>query len=568
MTSLGRVRVVGSDGKTRWIHRNDAASWDVNVTRSAPACNAVKDMCESCCQRRAVHGGTGLSRLRRHMQQPNAHVRIAVVGNSVARFNDFGVARGLIAELMKRFPKLRVSVEYANVAGGFEPDHLYYCGLTSKSLLDADLILVHYHAPRGGMVYEKILRRLLQLPREPTIVYVAHCTMADFSAYRDWALMRDRGPRGLRSETEGQGYMEEVRRIEERLLKAYGISFVSTCTAFRTMLGSVDQSSQARLLDGSWGDSWQNWRVRMARRWLPQDVAYGVDPPRTDSLGTWNTSALLCPPRRGLHKGGDGRHAPHQHHQQSQSTHHHRVHHTPSFSHVTDLAPRFFLPADHLHFGPLGSALQACLVSHLVLDSPVAHRRQRSSTSHVLTRHEARMLCGTGGGQGKHCHDSSKDEPIFCSNVKEGGLVPAPDSHGWTAIHNAGAGASKSWLHSRTVGATLNVKMAQPASAFMLEVYRHHDLGLGRIQVWLPDMATPVTIDSCCPHPGCSGVPVGKGRYMSTRVPHSGYLSRPTTNITIKVIGRSPYEKSSCARKGSDVSLAAVVGLRGWVHGS
>ena len=333
--------MVGSDGKTRWIHRNDAASWDVNVTRSAPACNAVKDTCENCCQRRAVHGGLAYA-LRRHMQQPNAHVRITVVGNSVARFNDFGVARGLIAELMKRFPKLRVSVEYANVAGGFEPDHLYYCGLTSKSLLDADLILVHYHAPRGGMVYEKILRRLLQLPHEPAIVYVAHCTMADFSAYRDWALMRDRGPRGLRSETEGQGYMEEVRRIEERLLKAYGISFVSTCTAFRTMLGSVDQSCQARLLDGSWGDSWQNWRVRMARRWLPQDVAYGVDPPRTDSLGTWNTSALLAPKTWTTQGGMAGMH--HTSIINNTVHHHHRVHHTPSFSHVTDLAPRFFLP--------------------------------------------------------------------------------------------------------------------------------------------------------------------------------------------------------------------------------
>ena len=42
-----------------------------------------------------------------------------------------------------------------------------------------DVVLVHYHAPRGGYVYERILRHILSLPNRPLLAYIAHCTMSD-----------------------------------------------------------------------------------------------------------------------------------------------------------------------------------------------------------------------------------------------------------------------------------------------------------------------------------------------------------------------------------------------------
>ncbi|KOO28467.1 hypothetical protein Ctob_002337 [Chrysochromulina tobinii] len=228
----------------------DTPSWRVNMTQGSSSCDELRKWCGPCCLQKAAHAGRGVAALRRRLAQPQATLHVSVVGNSVARFNNFGVARGFVHELRRRFPATKVTIEYAHVAGGFEPDHLYYCGLSSRSLLRADLVLIHYHAPRGGLVYEKVLRRLLALPRRPVVAYVAHCTMSDFSYHRDWVVARDRGPWGWRMGDEAQGYFEQLRAVEHRLVSThYGLPFASTCAAFHSMLGAVDQSD--RLVDTS-----------------------------------------------------------------------------------------------------------------------------------------------------------------------------------------------------------------------------------------------------------------------------------------------------------------------------
>ena len=151
-------------------HALDTPSWRVNMTAQTPGCSQLRQWCGACCRDYAAHAGRGVAALRRLLTQPKLSMHIAVLGNSVARFHNFGVARGLVEELQRRSPSARISIEYAHVAGGFEPDHLFYCGLNSSSLLRADLVLMHYHAPRGGAVYEKIIRRLLALPRKPVVV--------------------------------------------------------------------------------------------------------------------------------------------------------------------------------------------------------------------------------------------------------------------------------------------------------------------------------------------------------------------------------------------------------------
>ena len=556
-------RVAGGMLPSRPIlhHPLDTPSWRFNTSVRVQDCAAAWQQCGACCRDHAAHAGLGVGALRRSLTSAalRTSLHISVLGNSVARFHDFAVTRAFVQQLQSRAPKTRVTVGYAHVAGGFEPDHLFYCGLNSSSLLQADLVLVHYHAPRGGVIYERVLRRLLTLPRRPAVVYVAHCTMSDFSAYRDWALARDRGPWGFRAAGEDQGYFEAQRRLERRLVREhYGLSFISTCDAFETMLGRVDQSD--RLNDDSYEDSARGWLTRMGRRYLPYSLARMLGGARTDSLGTWNASSACA---------SSG----------------------PAFSRVTDLLPIFYPPNDHLHLSRSGAALQGCLVSHAVLDASVPPEgRSASMATGVLSRArrgvaagsvaaggvaaglpplllsagEAALLCGTGGGKGGRCtEDDSSGEPSFCLTAREGALEPANQSSGWQAVRKGGVGGSKAFLFAMTPGAQLRVLTPQPATAFLIEVYRHHERALAALHVEIPgSSAPPRQIEPCCPHPGCPGLPIGRGKYELFRVPAVGFLPHPTRELHISVLAhRGAGSTGGCAREGWEASVAGVIGL-------
>ena len=66
-------------------------------------------------------------------------------------------------------------------------------------------------------------------------------------------------------------------------------------------------------------------------------------------------------------------------------------------------------------------------------------------------------------------------------------------------------------------------------------------------------------LDPCCAHPGCPGKPIGKGGYTMMRVPASGFLPRPTTDLTLT--GLASEGSSECARLGAELSIAGMVGL-------
>ena len=177
--------------------------------------------CATCCLNRSSHAGIRVVRFRHLLSTAPAVVRVAVVGNSVARSNNFGATRSLIEALEAHAPSTQFLMNYAMVRGGFEPDHLYHCGLRSPELKDAgahrnndcaaatkkssgtqchrvqrtrrvrharsvtrsatrtrpaDVIVVQYSNPRSA-VYEKLLRALLQLPKLPLVMYVSHCLL-------------------------------------------------------------------------------------------------------------------------------------------------------------------------------------------------------------------------------------------------------------------------------------------------------------------------------------------------------------------------------------------------------
>lgn len=142
-------------------------------------CSKVEHYCGPGCRQYATRAGGDASQFRSEsvLARRPREILVAVVGDSVARSNDFGVGRGLVDALQRASPESSVKLDYAQVAGGFEPDHLYQCGLSSKLLVKADVVMVQYHAPKGGQVLEKIVRSLLSLPRKPLVVYVSHCLM-------------------------------------------------------------------------------------------------------------------------------------------------------------------------------------------------------------------------------------------------------------------------------------------------------------------------------------------------------------------------------------------------------
>ena len=141
---------------------------------------------------------------------------------------------------------------------------------------------------------------------------------------------------------------------------------------------------------------------------------------------------------------------------------------------------------------------------------------------------------------------------------------------GWSWVRRGGADGSKAFMHTTTPGARMHVRTPRPARAFLLQVYQHHERPLGRLRVELPGMREPgrhaggavagaQLLDSCCEHPGCPGKPIGKGGYTMMRVPASGFLPRPTTDLTLT--GLAPEGPSACARAGAELSIAGMVGL-------
>lgn len=232
--------------------------------------------------------------------------------------------------------------------------------------------------------------------------------------------------------------------------------------------------------------------------------------------------------------------------------------HAAAFRAVTDLLPRFFGVDDPAHYARAGAELQSCLVSHAVLAAPASSPPRRGlPAANALGPDDWVHMCGTSG-EGKHCLERDVDVPVFCLTSKDGSLAPTNASRGWSA-QTGGKENSKRWLRATRAGARLRVDVPMAALAFKVEIYRHHELPLGRISVAAAGLDAPQVIDPCCAAPGCPGIPIGQGTYASVRVPPVGYLPRRTSSLEITVLPKPAPSK--CKVGGTQVSLAGVVGL-------
>ena len=158
-------------------------------------------------------------------------------------------------------------------------------------------------------------------------------------------------------------------------------------------------------------------------------------------------------------------------------------------------------------------------------------------------------------------------------------------------------------MQASSVGARLQVRLPEAVRAVHVEVYTHHERPLGVLRIALGGPREPAraeirprsgrdptelalgarepsrreaaaagavrVFDACCAHPGCAGVPAGRGTYASVRVPPSGFLAHRTRALSISTIGRRRSGTgarggggSPCAREGANVSIAGIVGLQ------
>ena len=476
-------------------------------------CQNASAWCGECCLRHAVHAGAGLAAFReqvRELQSRIVHKRkrhrmqVSVVGNSVARASNYQVARGLVKALALAAPRVIFKLDTSQVAGGFEPDHFYHCGLQNSSLARASIVLLFYHAPRGGVLYEKLLRGLLALPKKPLIVYIQHCTMQDFGTFREWQkhpLFR------WFPKAETPSRFEAMRAIERRLVDHYQLTRIDTCAAFQTML-------RLKSTLGRWDAASSNCTDRAAKF---EKVTELLQPFYLDG----------APYPRNARTLGD------------------KVY------------------GDPCHLGAIGGQVQACAVAHAMLDAPApppprATSRYASLPVLATNASDWSVICGTRG-EGQRCMEVSDEVPQFCMGPVR---LSTQQREGWDLVRGGGAGHQKTWLQGRN-GSHLRVRLPQPAAAVIFEFYQHHEKPMGAAVVTAPGIQQ--RLDGCT---SAENVPFAQGKYTSLRVPAVGRFEVDVQELNVTVIAQSSANQSVCSElvrwldRESNFSLATVIGLQ------
>ncbi|CAE8588830.1 unnamed protein product [Polarella glacialis] len=123
---------------------------------------------------------------------------------------------------------------------------------------------------------------------------------------------------------------------------------------------------------------------------------------------------------------------------------------------------------------------------------------------------------------------------------------------GWR-MEKGGKGGMKRWWHANEVGAKMSFA-TPPCNSVSLEIYKHHEIPMGMIEVRVDGNATQ--IDACCPSP-CVGFP-GQGIYAS-QVVGEGLLLVPH-HVEITLLERN--YSTQCASLGNQFSLVGVFGER------
>ena len=222
----------------------------------------------------------------------------------------------------------------------------------------------------------------------------------------------------------------------------------------------------------------------------------------------------------------------------------------PSFNSLDALAAEFAGEGtDPVHYSPNGTTLQSCILAEALLGAADEPKRGAARTGGIRSRRLPPAM-------GEH----SPQPADFCLQAKlgskPGGMQSAvvlAATRGWR-FHRGGRGGRKQWFGANATGATM-VLRTPPFARLALEIYRHHSLPMGAIQLAIDGVTAPAWIDGCCVD-HC--VPDAPNQGFNFKAAVEGVWPYTTHTVTITTVAKTA---TNCTTLGSQVNLVGIIGF-------
>ena len=486
---------------------------------SAPPAAMCKNVSAAMCKNDAAHSvpafaGSGLfdfaSRLHQAARAGAAHrtaaavgrgtkIKILVLGNSVARWNKFMTSHVFRRALHGAFPTLTFELSTGAVEGGFGPSHMLYCGRAEWK--DATIVLVHFAelsgGPEGSTDGHDLLEQLLGLPQRPLVLVIKHCSLPQLEILASGGQLpnssrelqqslwfrRDKHKAKFLRDEEGArqavAYAEQQARFERLdtlLVRRMNATLVDSCTLLLSLLRGACAMNAGGTSSGGRGSNGMVRGPRAAARDTGTGTGTGTGAPAGGHVGGHAGGGL------GTSVGS-------------------RAAFEQLATRMFPFNPKVGL-GDPLHPTPDYSELQGCAAAQMIISAPAPASGSVSRGSHASQglswdHHVAEQ--GTGGAtkgrlaspvvvRAAETLSPPPNAPLtepWCLRAGDARFEAAVVANSGWGVRTGGAGGSKRWLQSRTLGAFLQLRLSITTPRLAVEYYKHDSLPLGAVQTML-----------------------------------------------------------------------------------
>ena len=244
------------------------------------------------CGSPAVRAGRGLGLFAQKLSRLSrgSTVKILVIGNSVARWNNLLTSRTFRDVLQRCQPAVRFQLisDSRTVEGGFDSTHMLHCG--KEAWDEADIILVHMAELAQHHNGRSLLRVLLSLAHQPLVLVIKHCALVQFEVLVNGAppasadslrqavwLALDKhhttllsSASGIKRAIEHAEYQSQCERSDLKVAMELNVSIVDSCSLLRAQLTDPTHGCEVRSNETN-GISWSN-RTSLGRVPASSDV--------------------------------------------------------------------------------------------------------------------------------------------------------------------------------------------------------------------------------------------------------------------------------------------------------
>lgn len=444
-----------------------------------------------------------LARRRRADEPPPPHLRILVLGNSVARWNKYHTSSSFRHALQAAFPGVGFTTNIGSVEGGFGPSHQLYCGRGEWK--SADIILVHFAELASTAGGSKLLEQVLNLPHAPFVVVVKHCSLPQLEMLVD-------GTRGGEGITLGGIPRTLWCRRDKHCSKLSGPApppaLGTQMLAYAQMQWRFEGAdlALARRLNATVVDS-----CALLQSLLRADSGGGgrcgtISSPTIAAPATIARLASRVFPYNAKAGLGDP------------------LHPTTEYSELQGCAAAKMIASAARRVAAAARAAEstgppsprACMIPSLCGGVRPAGTSQLARAGASSPSPRARASAATAGTTAA---DEAAGAPTpWCYKAGDEAFTRAMISnHGWS-IRTGGAGGGKRWLHAGAPDADVRLRVPMTTPRLTIEYYKHDALPLGMVNATLSwQRAGKVAYEShmqldgrCAAADGC---PKGQGFY-------------------------------------------------------